>query len=42
MNYNKTSCPEYIKFITEYYFTKHTNITPIKQTVLTKVIKMPS
>ncbi len=41
--YNKTSCFEYIKFITEDYFAKHTNITTkLKLKLFTKVIKKPS
>jgi hypothetical protein len=41
--YNKTSCFEQIKFITEDYFTDHTNIaTKLKWKLFTKVIKMPS
>ncbi len=41
--YNKTSCFEYIKFITEDYFTEHMNITTkLKWKLFTKVIKIPS
>ncbi len=38
-SYNKTSCFEWIKFITEDYFTEHANITTkLKQKLYTKVI----
>ncbi len=41
--YNETSCWEQIKFITEDYFTEHTNITTkLKQKLFTQVIKLPS
>jgi hypothetical protein len=41
--YIKTSCFEIIKFITEEYFTEHTNITTkLKLKLFTKLIKMPS
>jgi hypothetical protein len=37
----KSSCPEFAKFITEEYFTKHINIkTKLKQKVFTKVINL--
>ncbi len=39
----KCKCFKLIKFITEDYFTDHTNITTkLKQILFTKVIKMPS
>ncbi len=41
--YNKTSCLEKIEFITDNYFTKHTNITTkLKQKLFTKVIREQS
>jgi hypothetical protein len=41
--YNKASYLEYIEFITEDYFPKHTNITTkLKWKVFTNVIREPS